>query len=199
MTTAFLQINDTWALAADDLQWILQRRRKGGAQSWYGVSYISSTKDVLARCMKDNGIPPEDAQTALAALPHTFKEWRGSHSGLVTASSAPDVSDAPSRALPALPQESPAPESVCRDCGQDTCPCTGKPGCRHAAKWEHYMVHDSVWEMTGLASEDGYLCIGCLETRLGRSLTAADFTAAPINEPNDPWNTRRLTSRLVAA
>ncbi len=40
-----------------------------------------------------------------------------------------------------------------------------------------------------------YLCIGCLEKRLGRKLTAEDFTDVPVN--NQPWQqTRRLQKRL---
>ena len=31
----------------------------------------------------------------------------------------------------------------------------------------------------------GYLCIGCLERRLGRELTIDDLTLAPINDPDD--------------
>lgn len=37
--------------------------------------------------------------------------------------------------------------------------------------------------------------IGCLERRIGRRLTPRDFTCAPINDPNDPWDTPRLHSR----
>lgn len=36
------------------------------------------------------------------------------------------------------------------------------------------------------------LRVGCLERRLGRQLTRADFIDAPINDPDDPWNTSRL-------
>lgn len=43
------------------------------------------------------------------------------------------------------------------------------------------MVTDEVWAASGLGARDGCLCIGCLETRLGRSLTPADFLACPLN------------------
>jgi len=33
---------------------------------------------------------------------------------------------------------------ICFDCGVDTSPCTGKRGCRHAGRWEYYMVRDKV-------------------------------------------------------
>ncbi len=60
------------------------------------------------------------------------------------------------------------------------------------------MVHDHLWAAAGMGGEDGagFLCIGCLEFRLGRELTAADFTDAMINMADDPWNTLRLRSRL---
>lgn len=48
------------------------------------------------------------------------------------------------------------------------------------------MVHDSLWrqvceEVKPQISKKGYLCIGCLEARLGRQLTHKDFNDAPIN------------------
>jgi hypothetical protein len=48
---------------------------------------------------------------------------------------------------------------------------------------EYYMVTDEVWPEAdcGLESGWGMVCIGCLEERLGRELTAEDFTGAPIN------------------
>jgi hypothetical protein len=59
------RIDDDWALAADSLQWILQRRRAGG-----------SSKDILARCMREKGVPPDAAAVVLAGLPNTFRQWR---------------------------------------------------------------------------------------------------------------------------
>lgn len=65
------------------------------------------------------------------------------------------------------------------------------------------MVTAEVWKAAGMPAPtlrrynetDGdFLCIGCLEGRLGRELTAADFTDAPINEPS-PWDTPRLQDR----
>ena len=49
--------------------------------------------------------------------------------------------------------------------------------------------------------KDEYLCIGCLERRLGRPLTAVDFEPPPsyvregywINDPDD-WDTPRLAA-----
>ena len=62
----------------------------------------------------------------------------------------------------------------CDDCGLDH---------------DMYMVHDSVWAAAGMpvntgthhAAKGRYLCIPCLQARLGRELTAADFTGAPVN------------------
>lgn len=67
-----LRINDRWQLGADRLQWIL-RRRHGGR--WRDVSFVSSTRDVLARCMREWCVPTEDAKRSLDRLPSTFKEW----------------------------------------------------------------------------------------------------------------------------
>jgi hypothetical protein len=61
--------------------------------------------------------------------------------------------------------------SICKDCGTDTTPSEGAR--------EDYMVHNELWRAAGMPEEDGgfYLCIGCLEKRLGRELTAEDFTS----------------------
>jgi hypothetical protein len=79
----------------------------------------------------------------------------------------------------------------CADCGTPTVK-RGRPS-------EWYMVQDSVWEAAGMpATPDlkSYLCIGCLEVRLGRRLTPADFTAAGANDPAQSWMTPRLLDRL---
>lgn len=44
---------------------------------------------------------------------------------------------------------------------------------------EYYMVQFELWETYGV--EEGMLCIGCLEDRMGRQLTSEDFIEAPIN------------------
>jgi hypothetical protein len=62
------------------------------------------------------------------------------------------------------------------------------------------MVHDHVWQAAGMPAEPAlaaYLCIGCLENRLGRELTGADFTDADVNVPG-PCMTTRLLGRLTA-
>lgn len=47
---------------------------------------------------------------------------------------------------------------------------------------EYYNVLDHVWAETGLRPDDGMLCIRCLEARIGRKLTPADFSDAPVNQ-----------------
>lgn len=45
---------------------------------------------------------------------------------------------------------------------------------------EYYMLKDSVWSLI-VPLQDGMLCIGCVENRLGRVLTKDDFTRYPVN------------------
>jgi hypothetical protein len=45
---------------------------------------------------------------------------------------------------------------------------------------EYYMVTDEVWLAVN-PKRSGMMCIGCVEARLGRELTASDFTDAPVN------------------
>ncbi len=70
----------------------------------------------------------------------------------------------------------------CLDCGVDT----GKIG-------EHYFIHTHLW-LRAVNSIKGMLCIACLEKRLGRQLTRADFTDAYINKSG--IRSERLMSRL---
>jgi hypothetical protein len=58
----------------------------------------------------------------------------------------------------------------CKDCGTNT-----------SAINEYYMVHDELWRASGLSKDCGMLCIACLEARIGRTLSARDFTECPIN------------------
>lgn len=90
-------------------------------------------------------------------------------------------------------------ESPCTDCGVETLPDNDR-----RAEW--YQVTDALWAASGLGPDDGYLCIGCLEARLGRQLVAADFTDAPLNDlgivdvGRYAWSYRtpRLVARLKA-
>lgn len=66
-------------------------------------------------------------------------------------------------------------ELPCKDCGVNTH--------RHRGIREYYMVTTQVWCEAHKPNkpEAGFLCIGCLEKRLGRELNAQDFDPAPIN------------------
>jgi hypothetical protein len=103
----------------------------------------------------------------------------------------------------------PRPKSApCHDCGVDTAPTSGKRGAilkRDLGKWEWYTVRNDVWAAAGMPPYDetrpegergGYLCIGCLENRLGRQIRRADFQHP--GEPNDA-DSARLRDRLTTA
>jgi hypothetical protein len=76
MTDRQFAISGKWALAADKLQWMVQRRYLSkGQPAWRSISFVSSTRDVLARCLREKGCPPADAERLLAGLPATFEEW----------------------------------------------------------------------------------------------------------------------------
>ena len=58
-----------WALGADVLQWVLYREGRA-------LSFVSSEKDILARCMREKGCPEREQLILLAGLPETFRGWR---------------------------------------------------------------------------------------------------------------------------
>jgi hypothetical protein len=64
---------------------------------------------------------------------------------------------------------------------------------------EFYMVHDHVWAAGSLDKYDGWLCVGCLENRLGRKLRPDDFNDAPINREIATDQSLRLRDRLGRA
>lgn len=79
-------------------------------------------------------------------------------------------------------------EFACDDCGMLTAPID--------APDEWYTVHDEIWKDSG-KGEDGILCIGCLEARIGRMLEASDFMSGPLNDPDYGWHSDRLRARLT--
>src|ERR1700730_9185858 len=87
------------------------------------------------------------------------------------------------------------PSCICKDCGMRTTPSIGKRVFRHIRCWEYYMFQNKLWAAAGMKKK-GFLCIGCLEDRIGRRLTPRDFTVSPINDPDDLFKTPRLVSRL---
>jgi hypothetical protein len=71
-------VSGKWALAADKLQWMVQRQTmRSGLIDWKSVSFVGSTKDILTRCLREKGCPPADAERLLTGLPSTFGEWAG--------------------------------------------------------------------------------------------------------------------------
>ena len=59
----------------------------------------------------------------------------------------------------------------CTDCGVD---CSFATGIGH-----FYTVHRHVW-LSAAPDSDRRLCLDCLQARLGRPLTVADFVATPF-------------------
>lgn len=80
----------------------------------------------------------------------------------------------------------------CTDCDVDVMP-HDEDGFPVDGGSERYMVLDEVWDA---ALGEGWLCVGCLESRLGRRLCVEDFKPdLPINEP-DGLMSPRLRGRL---
>jgi hypothetical protein len=77
-------------------------------------------------------------------------------------------------------------EGECIDCRVNTTPRRGPS--------EFYMVKNWVWDRTGLGFDGGMLCIGCLESRLGRRLRPQDFNRVTFREI--ARHSARLRSRL---
>ena len=83
---------------------------------------------------------------------------------------------------------------------RSVCPCLDcKVDTMHIGEW--YMVLPEVWEQAGLKYKDGYLCIGCLEERIGYVLCPEDFEDYPVNKgglrPTHPFEySERLALRL---
>jgi hypothetical protein len=82
----------------------------------------------------------------------------------------------------------------CFDCGHNT----------WRSPQEYYAVTDAVWSMAcavepKLPDELGMLCVGCLEQRLGRELTRADFKDCGLTRNPRPRSSTRLLDRLSRA
>ena len=76
MTERQFAVSGRWALGADNLQWILYRSRASKSAPWLGVSFVTTTRGILERCMREKGCPEGDRAVLLAGLPSTFKEWK---------------------------------------------------------------------------------------------------------------------------
>ncbi len=76
----FLRLSEKWALAYDNAQWIVQRRKApsktGGECRWAAVSFVASNKADLLRVLREKGaeIGPA-AREYIDAMPNTFREW----------------------------------------------------------------------------------------------------------------------------
>jgi len=77
MTEWIFVISGDWAVGADGLQWIPYRRHRKGTNTWTGVSFVRSTRDVLAGCIQERGCDEDTARNLLAGLPDSFDQWKG--------------------------------------------------------------------------------------------------------------------------
>jgi hypothetical protein len=66
-----LMICGKWAVASDGMQWILQRQN---GSHWRNVSFVRSTKDILAQRVREKDCPPEVAQRLLEAVSRRFAD-----------------------------------------------------------------------------------------------------------------------------
>jgi hypothetical protein len=80
----FLRLSNQWMLGYDNCQWLLMKAERNGVEAdlsnprtrWRAVSFVSSTKAILMRCLGEHGVVPSpEAKGVLDALPGTFKEW----------------------------------------------------------------------------------------------------------------------------
>jgi hypothetical protein len=85
MTDQTFAVAGDWAIASDGIQWILQRRRSQRLGGWKPVSFVRSSRIVLARCMRENGTDEDTARLLLSGLPDTFDHWKTNHASLETA------------------------------------------------------------------------------------------------------------------
>jgi hypothetical protein len=60
-----------WAVATDGLQWILQRYF---GNRWRPISFVRSTKTILARCMREADADPSEIDALLTNVPNRFQE-----------------------------------------------------------------------------------------------------------------------------
>ena len=77
MTDRVFATAGNWALASDGIQWMLMRQctRRAGA-FWNPVSFVRSSRDILARCMREKGVDERAAIILLSGLPDTFDQWK---------------------------------------------------------------------------------------------------------------------------
>ncbi len=61
---------------------------------------------------------------------------------------------------------------------------------------EFYTVSNYIWWKYGVRKKYKMLCIGCLESRMGRRLVSDDFPYYPINTPSLSNKSVRLVIRI---
>jgi hypothetical protein len=83
-----------WALGSDGVQWMLCRRcNDRGRVYWRPVSFVRSTRDILARCMREKGVIADMARSLLSGLPDSFDEWKSLSNPVVAVLAANEVAD----------------------------------------------------------------------------------------------------------
>jgi hypothetical protein len=84
----------------------------------------------------------------------------------------------------------------CNDCRVKTTPRRRRDRVTNGT-WEWYRVHDHVWAEAGMGWR-GFLCIGCLEKRLGRTLCRDDFVGVDESSLDTPRLRARYRSAITA-
>lgn len=59
-----------------------------------------------------------------------------------------------------------------------------------------YMIRDQLWRLAVGKHAAGVICVGCLETRIGRRLDRHDFALLAVNMPDFGRKSARLLDRL---
>lgn len=78
----YLNAARTARICFDDLQWILEKGRgdrsvPGRDSGYRGVSFVSSRKDTLLRCIREKALPVDEAgRRALVVLHENFRAFR---------------------------------------------------------------------------------------------------------------------------
>jgi hypothetical protein len=76
MADRVFKVAGDWALASDGIQWMLMRRRPNSFTGWKPVSFVRSTKDILARCCTEKGVDEAISRQLLEGLPDSFDQWK---------------------------------------------------------------------------------------------------------------------------
>lgn len=79
-----------------------------------------------------------------------------------------------------------------RDMGRGPC-----MDCGRSTAGEDFMVNHALWAKHVADDGAGLICVGCLESRVGRRLHMGDFIHWPINNVNQGAKSPRLIDRLM--